>query len=117
MLETVREFGRMQLVDAGEDEDARAIQRSWAVAHARRHGARLPGSDQFAAIDALSAEEINLADELRGSIADGDVAGARSVARCARDVLGDPRGARAPARPDLGRRGRDTRLVSAAGAS
>ena len=73
MLETVREFGRMQLVDAGEDEDARAIQRGWAVAHARRHGARLPGSDQLAAIDALSAEEINLADELRSAIGDGDV--------------------------------------------
>ena len=30
------------------------------------------GVGQFAAIDALSAEETNLADELRGAIADGD---------------------------------------------
>ncbi len=30
------------------------------------------GAGQFAAIDALSAEETNLADELRGAIADGD---------------------------------------------
>jgi predicted ATPase/DNA-binding SARP family transcriptional activator len=73
MLETVREFGRMQLIDAGEDREARAGQRDWAVAYARRHGARLHGSEQFAAIDALSAEEINLADELRDAIADGEV--------------------------------------------
>ena len=30
MLETVREFGRMQLIDAGEDRDARAAVRRWA---------------------------------------------------------------------------------------
>jgi predicted ATPase/DNA-binding SARP family transcriptional activator len=74
MLETVREFGRMQLVDAGEDGEARAAQREWAVAYARRHGVRLPGTEQLAAIDAMSAEEINLADELRDTIEDGDVA-------------------------------------------
>ena len=33
---------------------------------------RLASRDQFAAIDALGAEEINLADELRATIADGD---------------------------------------------
>ena len=32
----------------------------------------MTGAGQFAAIDALSAEETNLADELRGAIADGD---------------------------------------------
>ena len=72
MLETVREFGRMQLVDAGEDREARAALRRWAVGYARDHGARLTGPDQFAAIDALSDEEINLADELRAALADGD---------------------------------------------
>jgi len=72
MLETVREFGRMQLIDAGEDRDARAAVRRWAVAHARDHGARLTSTGQFAAIDAVGAEEINLADELRGALADGD---------------------------------------------
>jgi predicted ATPase/DNA-binding SARP family transcriptional activator len=75
MLETVREFGRIQLVDAGEQEEARASQRSWAVGQACLHGQRLPGPDQLAAVDALSAEEINLADELRDSIVDGDTAG------------------------------------------
>jgi predicted ATPase len=74
MLETVREFGQMQLVDAGEDGEARAGQRRWAIAYARLNGARLPNADQLGAIDALSAEEVNLADELRSALADGDVA-------------------------------------------
>ncbi|HJS96211.1 MAG TPA: BTAD domain-containing putative transcriptional regulator, partial [Solirubrobacteraceae bacterium] len=73
MLETVREFGRMQLIDAGEDAMARKAQRRWAIGYARRHGAQLPSAEQLAAIDALSAEEINLADELRGALGDGDV--------------------------------------------
>jgi predicted ATPase len=72
MLETVREFGRMQLAGAGEDASARAAQRGWAVGYASAHQAGLRGTGQFAAVDALSAEEINLADELRGAIADGD---------------------------------------------
>jgi predicted ATPase/DNA-binding SARP family transcriptional activator len=72
MLETVREFGRMQLVDAGEDAEARAAQRRWAVAYAREHGQRLVGAEQFAAADAFGAEELNLADELRSAITDRD---------------------------------------------
>jgi predicted ATPase/DNA-binding SARP family transcriptional activator len=72
MLETVREFGRMQLAAAGEDASARAAQRSWAVGYASAHQAGLTGAGQFAAVDALSAEEGNLADELRGAIGDGD---------------------------------------------
>jgi predicted ATPase/DNA-binding SARP family transcriptional activator len=72
MLETVREFGRMQLAAAGEDASARADQRSWAVGYASAHRAGMMGAGQFAAIDALTAEETNLADELRGTIADGD---------------------------------------------
>jgi predicted ATPase/DNA-binding SARP family transcriptional activator len=73
MLETVREFGRMQLVDAGEDADARACQRRWATSYAHEHGWRLAGASQFDAIDALSAEETNLADELRAAISDADL--------------------------------------------
>ncbi len=77
MLETVREFGRMQLTDAGEDGAGRAALRRWAVGYARAQGARLTSAEQFAAMDALAEEETNLADELRGAIADGDPA--RSV--------------------------------------
>ena len=72
MLETVREFGRMQLAQAGEDASAREAQRAWAVGYASAHQAGITGAGQFAAIDALSAEETNLADELRGAIAEGD---------------------------------------------
>jgi predicted ATPase len=72
MLETVREFGRIQLVRAGDDDMARAAQRRWAAGYASVHLARIASADQFAAIDALEAEETNLADELRGAIADGD---------------------------------------------
>jgi len=72
MLETVREFGRIQLVRAGDDALARAAQRQWAVGYASAYGAGVEGPGQFAAIDALAAEEVNLADELRDAIADGD---------------------------------------------
>jgi predicted ATPase/DNA-binding SARP family transcriptional activator len=72
MLETVREFGLMRLTEAGEDSAARAAQREWAAGYADAHAGPLAGGDQFAAIDALAAEETNLADELRGAIADGD---------------------------------------------
>ena len=72
MLETVREFGRMRLVSAGEDGAARAALRRWAAGYASVHRTRAVGAGQFAAVDALGAEETNLADELRGAIADGD---------------------------------------------
>lgn len=73
MLETVREFGRMQLTDAGEDAAALAARRAWAIGYASGRFGQLTGPDQLAAIDALAAEEVNLADELRAAIADGDV--------------------------------------------
>jgi predicted ATPase/DNA-binding SARP family transcriptional activator len=72
MLETVREFGRIQLAAAGDDASARAAQRGWAAGYASAHQAGVMGPGQFAAIDALSAEETNLADELRAAITDGD---------------------------------------------
>jgi predicted ATPase len=72
MLETVREFGRLQLAAVGEDTAARAAQRRWAVGYALARLAGITGASQFAAIDALGAEETNLADELRGVLADGD---------------------------------------------
>ncbi|MGD0604280.1 MAG: BTAD domain-containing putative transcriptional regulator [Streptosporangiaceae bacterium] len=72
MLETVREFGRIQLTQAGQEASARAAQRGWAAGYASAQLPGITGEDQFAAIDALSAEETNLADELRGAISDGD---------------------------------------------
>jgi len=72
MLETVREFGRMQLVDAGEDGGARTAQRAWALDLAGRHLPGFAGPDQFAAVDAIRAEENNLADVLRQALAEPD---------------------------------------------
>ena len=72
MLETVREFGRMKLEEAGESGEARAARRAWAIAYATRHHAGLSDRGQFATIDAIAAEEVNLADELRAALADGD---------------------------------------------
>ncbi len=72
MLETVREFGRLQLGRAGEDAAARAAQRDWAVGYAGAQQARVAGPGQLAAMDALAAEETNLADELRAAFAEDD---------------------------------------------
>ncbi|WP_041731654.1 AfsR/SARP family transcriptional regulator [Conexibacter woesei] len=73
MLETVREFGRLRLAQAGEEAEARAALRRWATAYGRRHGERLFSTGQFDAIDAIAAEESNLADELRDALAGRDV--------------------------------------------
>ncbi len=72
MLETVREFGRLRLADAGEQATARRALRDWATDYAAGHGADLSTERQFSAIDALAAEETNLADELRAALTDGD---------------------------------------------
>lgn len=74
MLETVREFGRMRLVDAGEEREAQDAHRAWAVAYADRFSRTLVSEDQFAAVDAVRAEENNLADVLREALATGDAA-------------------------------------------
>ncbi|GGR52790.1 putative ATPase [Nocardioides luteus] len=72
MLETVREFGRMRLIDAGEDAAARAAQRAWAGAYADSAAARIYSREQFEAMDTLRAEESNLADILRQVLADDE---------------------------------------------
>ncbi|GAB3160727.1 AfsR/SARP family transcriptional regulator [Microbispora hainanensis] len=72
MLETVREFGRVQLESAGETGEARAAVRAWAVGYADRAGRRLYSPGQIDAMDRLRAEETNLADVLREALADPD---------------------------------------------
>src|SRR6185436_15714192 len=51
MLETVREFGRMRLEEAGEEALARTAQRAWATAYALEHALELFSLTQFAAVD------------------------------------------------------------------
>ena len=72
MLETVREFGWLQLDAAGETGAAQAGLRRWAIEYATAQQARMTGASQIAAVAALAAEETNLADELRAAIAGGD---------------------------------------------
>jgi tetratricopeptide (TPR) repeat protein len=74
MLETVREFGRIQLVESGEEEAALEAHHSWAIGYAALHGPSLFGPGQFAAVDAIRSEEANLADVLRQALAAGDPA-------------------------------------------
>ncbi|GAA3842789.1 hypothetical protein GCM10022226_76960 [Sphaerisporangium flaviroseum] len=72
MLETVREFGRMRLKEAGEEAPARAAQRAWATAYALEHALAVFSPAQFAAVDALRVEEGNLADLLRQALGESD---------------------------------------------
>ncbi|HEY3880345.1 MAG TPA: BTAD domain-containing putative transcriptional regulator [Trebonia sp.] len=72
MLETVREFGAMMVRAVGEEAEAQAALRRWAVGYASAQQSLITGAGQFAAVDALAAEETNLADELRAALADGD---------------------------------------------
>jgi predicted ATPase len=69
MLETVREFGRMQLVRVDEHAEATEAHHAWAVEYADRFTPALMGPDQFAAVDAFRIEENNLADVLRQVLA------------------------------------------------
>jgi predicted ATPase/DNA-binding SARP family transcriptional activator len=70
MLETVREFGDMALVDAGEDELVAAAQARWARAFARETIAALPTARQAAALRGLETEYDNLVTILRAHTED-----------------------------------------------
>src|SRR5699024_3914954 len=72
MLETIREFGQMQLAGSHDESDARAAYRSWAVDYANRHARTLMSPKQFDTLDAIRAEEANLSDVMRQAISDND---------------------------------------------
>ncbi|KRB77190.1 transcriptional regulator [Nocardioides sp. Root190] len=74
MLETVREFGRLQRESAGESAEVAAALQAWAVGLAGREGRRLFALDQVEAMDRIRAEETNLADVLRDAAAVADQA-------------------------------------------
>jgi predicted ATPase/tetratricopeptide (TPR) repeat protein len=73
LLETVREFGRMQLVDAGDDLFAEQGLRAWAIELSLDAGRRLNTPEQVAVMAMVRAEEGNLVDVLRRGLAAGDV--------------------------------------------
>ena len=83
MLETVREFGRMQLVGAGEDVAARdGAPGLGPRATPRRYAARpLVARGQVAAVRAIAVEENNLADALRAAVAVPDPAATAELDR------------------------------------
>jgi predicted ATPase/DNA-binding SARP family transcriptional activator len=65
MLETVREFGRLRLADAGDADAARAAQVAWGTAYADGAATDLYSPRQVEVLAGLRAEENNLADLLR----------------------------------------------------
>jgi len=65
LLETVREFGRMQLVDAGEDQVAEGLLRAWAVDLCSAAWGTLFSRRQVETITLLRSEEGNLVECLR----------------------------------------------------
>ncbi|MEV6964014.1 AAA family ATPase [Hamadaea sp. NPDC051192] len=73
LLETVREFSRMRLSDAGDDEAAGQALRAWAADVAQQAMRRLCTPDQVATMTRVRQEEGNLVDVLRTGLADGDV--------------------------------------------
>lgn len=79
MLETVREFGRLHLNSAGNNADAFADRAAWAAAFSTQACADLFSPNQIEAMDALRAEEGNLADVLRHALADPDPGTVSSV--------------------------------------
>ncbi len=74
MLETVREFGRMQLVGAGEDTAAGGALLAWAREFVAGSADRLWTQQQVEAVRELRAEENNLADCLRAALTAPDPA-------------------------------------------
>lgn len=64
LLETVREFGRLRLAQAGEVETTDLRLRAWATGLAGVTGSRIHGPDQIEAMADLRAEEGNLLDVL-----------------------------------------------------
>jgi len=74
MLETVREFGRRQLADAGEEPAAREALRTWATGLCADALGGLHGPDQVAVVTRVATEDATLTDVLRQALDAGDAA-------------------------------------------
>lgn len=85
LLETVREFGQMQLVDTGDDALASRRVRDWGVAFAARASDRLFGPAQVEAMTEIRSEEGNLVDLLRRCVRDRDVEATTVLMACLSD--------------------------------
>ncbi len=85
LLETVREFGQMQLVGAGDDAETQGRLRDWGVAFALGCSARLFGPDQVATMTAIRTEEGNLVDLLRRCLTSADADAVVALMACLAD--------------------------------
>ncbi|WP_243059974.1 AAA family ATPase [Nocardioides sp. SR21] len=72
LLETVREFGQMQLVGAGDDVETSGRLRNWGLGYAEDCMGRLFGPEQVEAMADIRTEEGNLVDLLRRCLRDRD---------------------------------------------
>ncbi|TWE10383.1 BTAD domain-containing putative transcriptional regulator [Rudaeicoccus suwonensis] len=81
MLETVREFGRDRLAEAGDTDVLRAALRRWAQALCRDLADRVHGSTQVDVVDKLWDEEVNLTAVLDDSVDSGDIEAAVDICR------------------------------------
>ncbi|WP_051552067.1 AAA family ATPase [Nocardioides sp. URHA0020] len=85
LLETVREFGQVQLVDAGDDTDTRERLRAWGIDLCRRAWDDLFGPQQVATMTAIRVEEGNLVDLLRRCLRDSDAGAVIPLMACLSD--------------------------------
>ncbi|MGC5166016.1 AfsR/SARP family transcriptional regulator [Luteimicrobium sp. DT211] len=70
MLETVREFGGLELERAGEGPAVRDAVYAWAAAFGREHGGRLTGSEQILTMRRVRAEQDILVQVVRWALED-----------------------------------------------
>ena len=85
LLETVREFGQLQLADAGEDAATASRLRTWAVEYSRRADADLFGPRQVEVMAQIRTEEGNLVDLLRRCLQVRDVEAVTVLMACLSD--------------------------------
>jgi predicted ATPase len=85
LLETVREFGQMQLVAAGDDTETRDRLRAWGIDFCRGAWADLFGPLQVETMTAIRVEEGNLVDLLRRCLRDSDAEAVIALMACLSD--------------------------------
>ncbi|MDF1603866.1 BTAD domain-containing putative transcriptional regulator [Nocardioides sp. YIM 152315] len=85
LLETVREFGQMQLVGAGDDAETLTRLRTWGVEFALRCSERLFGPRQVETMTDIRTEEGNLVDLLRRCLRGRDAHAVAALMACLSD--------------------------------
>ncbi|MFI1911931.1 BTAD domain-containing putative transcriptional regulator [Nocardia sp. NPDC020380] len=80
MLETIKEYSRDRLAEAGESEAARAAHLAYFTGFAATAEPHLRRAEQLEWLAALEVEHDNIAAAMRGAVAAGDGAGAMGLA-------------------------------------